>query len=65
MTLEDKYKDMFEDGKEEGRAEGIEEAKATLICNFHRNGLSVAEIAKLAELTESEVTRIVQSATAE
>ncbi len=65
MTLEDKYKDMFEDGKEEGRAEGIEEAKATLIRNFHRNGLSVAEIAKLAELTESEVTRIVQSATAE
>ncbi len=60
MTLEDKYKDMFEDGKEEGRAEGLEEAKATLISTLHRNGLSVAEIAKLTELDEKEVAQIVK-----
>ncbi len=69
MTLEDKYKEMFEDGKEEGLAEGEAKgrqegeatARQTLVSSLYRNGLSVAEIVALAELTEDEVTRIVQS----
>jgi predicted transposase/invertase (TIGR01784 family) len=69
MTLEDKYKEMFEDGKEEGLAEGEAKgrqegeatARQTLVSSLYRNGLSVAEIVALAELTEDEVTRIVHS----
>ena len=78
MTLAEKYKEMFVEGREEcrveGRAEGLAEgeergmakgeakAKSTLIASLQRNGLSIAEIAKLAEMPEHEVAEILQSA---
>ena len=68
MTLAEKYKEMFVEGREEGLVEGEErgmaKAKASLIENLQRNGLSTVEIAKLVEMTEDEVARIVQSAEA-
>ena len=78
MTLAEKYKEMFVEGREEGRVEGRAEglaegeergmakgeakAKSTLIASLQRNGLSIAEIAKLAEMPEHEVAEILQSA---
>ena len=59
MTLADKYKEMFEDGKEEGLAES-EAIYDALICNLHKNGMSVPEIARIAELPETKVAEIVQ-----
>ena len=72
MTLAEKYKEMFVEGREEGlaegeakgKAEGLAEAKTMLIGNLHRRGTPVAEIATLVEMTEDEVTKIVQSAEA-
>ena len=77
MTLAEKYKEMFVEGREEGRVEGRKEgraegkaeglaegeakAQATLICSLRRNGLSISEIAKLTELPEAEISRIVES----
>ena len=48
-------------GLAEGKAEGLAEAKAMLIGNLHRRGTPVAEIATLVEMTEDEVSKIVQS----
>ena len=66
MTLAEKYKEMFVEGREEGRVEGLAEgeakAKSTLIASLQRNGLSIAEIAKLAEIPEHEVAEILHSA---
>ena len=69
MTLAEKYKEMFVEGREEGlaegeakgKAEGLAEAKTMLIGNLHRRGTPVAEIATLVEMTEDEVSKIVQS----
>ena len=69
MTLAEKYKEMFVEGREEGRAEGLAEgeargeakAKSTLIASLRRNGLFISEIAKLTELPEAEISRIVES----
>ena len=50
------------EGEERGMAKGEAKAKSTLIASLQRNGLSIAEIAKLAEMPEHEVAEILQSA---
>ena len=47
-----------EEGREEGRAEGIEKNKRDNALRMLRGGLSVADAAKFADLTEEEVGRL-------
>jgi len=47
-----------EEALEDGREEGREEERAILIKSFYENGMTVAQIAKGANLSETVVKQI-------
>ena len=49
-------------GREEGLAEGLEAGKRQLILNMLAEGLDPTVVAKIADLTESEVRALAQAA---
>lgn len=48
-------------GLESGRQEGIQKGKSELIINMNTAGYPISEIAKIANITEEQVTEIIQT----
>lgn len=55
------YKWMMKGATKRGHEEGILEGKSEIIINMNDAGYSVSEIAKVANMTEKQVEKILQS----
>ena len=49
------------EGRQEGKQDGKQEEKYEVIIVGHKNGLSIAMLAKLARLPEEEVIKILKN----
>ena len=50
----------YRQGKEEGKAEGKSEAICQMVQNMQEMGMDIASIAKIARLSEEEITKLLQ-----
>jgi predicted transposase/invertase (TIGR01784 family) len=51
----------LQEGRQEGRQEGVEVAKTEIILNGFTEGLSVSMLARITNLSEDQVIRIIES----
>ena len=57
---EEGRKEGREEGHKEGREEGSKQKEIQLVQSMYKNGMKIEEIAKVSELSEEEVQKIIE-----